>query len=61
MIKINEEKDEEIKRLQLKRLKNIHIHSLKFQNNYSNERTIFILQNLFQMMKPSHQNKSEEI
>lgn len=61
MIKINEEKDEEIKRLQLKRLKNIHIHSLKFQNNYSNERTIFILQNLFQMMKPSHQNKSEDI
>ena len=38
--------NEESKRLHLKRIKSIHIHSLKFMNNYANERPIFILNNL---------------
>lgn len=52
VIKLTESKDDEIKKLELKRIKTIHIHSLKFHNNYSNERPIYLILNLFEMMSP---------
>ena len=41
---------EEIKKLLLKRKRSIHIHSLQFSNNYSNERPILILKNLMRII-----------
>jgi hypothetical protein len=60
VVKMSESNSDEIKRLIMKRMKTVHIHSLKFCNNYSNERPILVLQNFVKISKAKNPVELEQ-